>query len=64
MAHGFTTVGTSTEEGFVRGDPTANDSYMFLILVFIKNFQATLNGTEMYITENVIIKASFFCMIH
>ena len=25
----YTITETSTDEGFIRGDPTANDSYMF-----------------------------------
>ena len=49
----YTTVGTSAEEGFKRGDPTANDSYMFFNISFYKSFQAILNGTEMYIMEKM-----------
>ena len=51
---------TSTDEGFIRGDPTANDSYMFFNVSFYKKFS---NHTKWY--RNVHkndrrkIKASF-----
>ncbi|MAJ05286.1 MAG: hypothetical protein CL827_00295 [Crocinitomicaceae bacterium] len=56
----YTTVGTSAEEGFVRGDPTANDSYMFFNISFYKNFSShTKWYRNVHHGKNVRIKASF-----
>ena len=56
----YTTVGTSAEEGFVRGDPTANDSYMFFNISFYKKFSShTKWYRNVHHGKNVRIKASF-----
>jgi hypothetical protein len=56
----YTTVGTSAEEGFERGDPTANDSYMFFNISFYKKFSShTKWYRNVHHGKNIRIKASF-----
>jgi hypothetical protein len=56
----YTITETSTDEGFIRGDPTANDSYMFFNISMYKKFS---NHTKWYRdahkNDKRKIKASF-----
>jgi hypothetical protein len=56
----YTITETSTDEGFTRGDPTANDSYMFFNISMYKKFS---NHTKWYRnvhkSDKRKIKASF-----
>lgn len=62
-AHGplvYSNVGTSTEEGFIRGNPENNDSYMFFNISFYKKFSShTKWYRNVHHGKNVRIKASF-----
>ena len=51
---------TSTDEGFIRGDPTANDSYMFFNISMYKKFSShTKWYRNVHKSDKRKIKASF-----
>lgn len=56
----YTITETSTDEGFIRGDPTANDSYMFFNISMYKKFSShTKWYRNVHKSDKRKIKASF-----